>query len=234
MISANGNGTVGVRFFVDGVADYVTVNKELPVMTDGTVWNNESVLKFANGPDGGPLWAELVEKAFAELNAEPDAVHGASGEATNAYAGISGGEAPNALAEITGQSSVTYNSDRLVADAATIGAAFKSGEEVELDTNSLPNGYHGNLVGDHVFEVVGYDESTDEFTLHNPWGSACESPKSPMTFSMTAQALAAAGCEMYVAEGSAAAEHAAVHPEVEAAIANAVGASHGPVGHFML
>jgi Calpain family cysteine protease len=232
MITKNGNGTYGVRFFVDGHADYVTVNKELPITNDGLEWNNGSSLVFANAAKGDPLWAELVEKGFAQLNAEPDAVHGALGKAINAYVGIAGGEAPDALAEITNQNSFTYNSSQLVSDAATIGAAFDSGEEVELGTNTLPKAYHGDLVGEHVFEVVGYDASTEEFTLHNPWGSACESPKSPMTFTMSAHELAAAGCEMYVAEGSASVEHA--HAEMEASIASVVAASHGPVGHFLL
>ena len=70
MIKNNGNGTYGVRFFIDGHADYVTVNNELPVLNDGSPWANGSTLKFANGANGQPVWAELVEKAFAQLNAD--------------------------------------------------------------------------------------------------------------------------------------------------------------------
>jgi hypothetical protein len=240
MITKNGNGTFGVRFFVDGHADYVTVNKELPVTNDGLEWNNGSSLKFANGANGDPLWAELVEKAFAQLNAEPNAVHGALGEPINAYEGIAGGEADNALAEITDQKSVEYASDQLVADAATIGAAFDSGEEVELGTDTLPKSYRGHdLVKEHVFEVIGYDASTDSFTLHNPWGSAQESQKSPMTFTMSAQELADNGCSMTVAQGPAPGEHATAHADMdahaamEASLASITGASHGAV-HFLL
>lgn len=81
---------------------------------------------FANGAKGQPLWAELVEKAFAQLNAEPDAVHGGNGGALNAYEGISGGEPDVAVAEITDKDSIEYTADRLVSDAARIGAAFDS------------------------------------------------------------------------------------------------------------
>jgi Calpain family cysteine protease len=241
MITNNHNGTYGVRFFVDGHTDYVTVNKELPVSTDGLEFNNGSTLKFANGADGDPLWAELVEKAFAQLNAEPDAVHGTLDKAINAYEGIAGGEADDALNEITGQKSVVYTSDQLVADAATIGAAFDSGEEVELGTETLPKSYRGHdLVKEHVFEVIGYDESTDSFTLHNPWGSAQESPKTPMTFTMSAQQLADNGCLMTVAQGPAFDEHATAHADIDAhaamdaSLASMMGASHGPVSHFLL
>jgi hypothetical protein len=228
MITNNDNGTYGVRFFVDGKADYVTVNNELPTGSE-PLWANGSDLAFANGAKGDPLWAELVEKAFAELNAEPNAVHGASGTASNAYEGIAGGFADNALAEITGQDSFTFTSNHLVADAATIGAAFDSGEEVELGTDIVPKEYRGDLVNSHVFEVIGYDAGTDEFTIHNPWGSASASP---MTFTMSAHELAAAGCSMTVAQGPATVEHA--HAEMEASIASVAAASHGPLAHFLV
>jgi hypothetical protein len=240
MITNNHNGTFGVRFFVDGHTDYVTVNKELPVTNDGLEWNNGSSLKFANGATGDPLWAELVEKAFAQLNAEPDAVHGGLDEAINAYRGIVGGEADNALAEITGQKSVEYASDQLVADAATIGAAFDSGDEVELGTETLPKSYLGHdLVKEHVFEVIGYDASTDSFTLHNPWGSAQESAKTPMTFTMSAQELADNGCMTTVAQGPAFGEHGTAHADMdahaamEASLASVLAANHGPLAHLL-
>jgi hypothetical protein len=231
-ITKNGNGTYGVRFFVDGVAEYVTVNKELPTASGPSDLANGSNLVFANGANGEPLWAELVEKAFAQLNAEPNAVHGDElGKAINAYEGIEDGYPQCALAEITDQSSIRYASGKLVSDAATIGAAFDAGEEVELTTGAASQEYDGHLAGNHVFEVVGYDASTEEFTLHNPWGSASWDP---MTFTMSAHDLAAAGCSMYVAQGSASGEHATAHSDVEASIASVVGAGHGPVGHFLL
>jgi hypothetical protein len=230
MITNNGNGTYGVRFFVDGKADYVTVNDELP--TESKSWAaNGSHLAFANGADGEPSWAELVEKAFAQLNAEPDAVHGAElSEPVNSYDGIVDGHPRNALAEITDQDSITFGPGQLVSHAAEIGAAFGSGEEVELFLGKFPDGYHSDdLVDNHVFEVVGYDASTEEFTLHNPWGSASADPT---TFTMSAQELQEAHCYMSVAQGSAAVEHA--HAEMEASIASVAAASHGPLAHFLV
>jgi hypothetical protein len=232
MITNNHNGTYGVRFFVDGAADYVTVNKELPTAGGDSEWANGSNLVFANGAKGEPLWAELVEKAFAELNAEPDAIHGQTlGKAINAYEGIDDGFPQDALKEITDQGSIRYASGQLNSDAATIGAAFDAGDEVELTSGAASEKYSGHLADYHVFEVVGYDAAADKFTLHNPWGSASDDP---MTFTMSAHELAEAGCSMYVSQGPASGEHAAAHADVEAAIASAVGASHGPVGHFLL
>jgi hypothetical protein len=54
MITDNGNGTYGVRFYVDGAARYVTVDSQLP--DGGTQFNHSSV-----------LWASLVETAYAEV-----------------------------------------------------------------------------------------------------------------------------------------------------------------------
>jgi hypothetical protein len=238
MITNNGNGTYGVRFFVGGEAEYVTVNDELPTASK-PLWDNGSNLKFANGADGAPLWAELVEKAFAQLNAEPGAIHGQErNEAINAYAGISDGHPRDALAEITGQNSETFGPGKLVSDAVEIGAAFESGEEVELFLGNFPKDYqsHG-LVENHVFEVIGYNASSDAFTLHNPWGSAS---RDPMTFTMSAQELKDAGCYMTVAQGTASGAHATAyadadaHAAVEASLASVIGANHGPVGHFLL
>jgi Calpain family cysteine protease len=232
MITNNHNGTYGVRFFVDGAADYVTVNKELPTAS-APLWENGSDLKFANGAAGTPQWAELVEKAFVQLNAEPDAVHGDTlGKATNAYLGIDDGYPQKALAEITGQTSDWYGSDNLVFDAAKIGAALDSGEEVELVSPKGAEDYSDHLVDSHIFSVIGYDASTEEFTLRNPWGSGAETEDSPMTFSMSAHELADAGCSMWVAQGAATGDHAPAH-EMEAAIASHLAASHGPAGHFL-
>lgn len=172
------------------------------------------------------------------LNSTPShAVHGGDGTPINAYEGIEGGFPDKALAEITGQDSIEYTSGQLESDAATIGEAFQSGKEVELTTDTDSRAYNKHLFGDHAYEVIGYDASTDAFTLHNPWGSASSKP---MTFTVSADDLAAAGCSMYVAQGTASDPHAAVHADLEAhaameaSLASTIGAIHGPVGHFLL
>ncbi|MGP0058749.1 MAG: C2 family cysteine protease, partial [Beijerinckiaceae bacterium] len=200
MITPNSNGTYGVRFFVNGTAEYVTVDNDLPNMSGGYQWANGSTLEFANGASGTPMWAELVEKAFAQLNAEPDAVHGGTlNSASNSYEGLDSGYPGAALEEITGQSSTSYAPGQLVSDASVIGSAFASGEEVEVDT---PGGNdNGNLVADHSLEVIGYNSITETFTLHNPWGSGYGGPLQ-MTFTETASALAADNCWMVVAAGT--------------------------------
>ena len=238
MITNNDNGTYGVRFFIDGQADYVTVNDELPT-ANKPLWDNGSNLEFANGADGQPLWAELVEKAFAQINAEPNAIHGDTlHTAINAYAGIDDGHPRSALVEITGQDSETFGPGQLDSHAAEIGAAFDAGEEVELFLGKFHDGYQSSdLVENHVFEVIGYNAKTDAFTLHNPWGSASEDPT---TFTMSAQELKDAGCYMTVAQGSPSGEFATAHAEtdahaaLEATMASITAASHAPCAHFLV
>ena len=53
MFTDNGNNTYGVRFYIDGVATYVTVNDQL---ANGGYTNS-----------GSNMWASLAEKAYAQL-----------------------------------------------------------------------------------------------------------------------------------------------------------------------
>ena len=102
-----------------------------------------------------------------------------------------------------------------------------------LSIGNLPKGYEGDLHPDHVFEVVGYDRATGEFTIHNPWGSSSQSPKEHMTFTMTAQQLSGIACAMTVAEGSALDDPAPAH-DLEVSLASHLAASHATLGHFLV
>jgi hypothetical protein len=200
MITNNGNGTYGFKFDVNGQPDYVTVNGSLPNMPTGYSYANGSTLEFANG---SVLWPELLEKAYAQLNAQPNAPHGADlNAASDSYAGISAGGA-YALTEITGQSVNTFNlgpstsSPTLASDNTQLAAAFSSHEELLVSTS---NDTSGNLVGDHMFEVVGYNATSDMLTLHNPWGAGYSGPLA-MTFNESLASLAADNCSVYATAG---------------------------------
>jgi hypothetical protein len=197
MITNDGNGVYGVRFLINGQAEYVTVNDELPVMYDGYHYANGSTLEFANGPIA---WPELLEKAYAELNAEPNVPHGQTlDEAINAYAGIDEGYA-GALSEITGQTVVQATT------SAQIGAAWNANEELVVSTAA--NVSYGSLVDNHMFEVVGYDSSTGVLTLYNPWGTGYSPTYSSpaglsMNVYMTFAQLTADGAQVWMTTGNA-------------------------------
>jgi len=204
MISANGNGTYSVRFFVNGQPDYVTVNSQLPLMT-GYQWANGSQLEFANGKTDD--WVALVEKAYAKLNAQTNAPHGMElNSASDSYAGITAGNG-SALTLITDQSetpttlSPGASASSLGSILKNLASSFSAGEEVLMST---PWWSSGNLVGDHMYMVTGVNATTGALTIRNPWNTAYSGSLS-MNFTETIQQLAANNCTLWVTSGHPAA-----------------------------
>ena len=205
MITNNGNGTYGVQFFVNGAADDVTVDTQLPVMGGGYRWADGSSLEFANG--SADDWVALVEKAYAQLNAQTSAPHGTTlDSASDSYAGISAGDG-SALTTITGQpESSTFLSSgesksALHSVLSNVASSFQSGEEVLMST---PGTSSGNLVGDHMFMVTAINAAAGAFTIQNPWAAAY-SGSLAMTFTETIRQLAADNCTLFVTSGHASA-----------------------------
>jgi hypothetical protein len=201
MIASNGNGTYSVRFFVDGQPDYVTVNAELPVM-NGYQWANGSTLDFANGTTDD--WVALIEKAYAQLNAQTNAPHGATlDSASDSYAGITAGDG-SALTLITDESETPTSlgawdsSSFLTSLMSSLAASWSTGQEILMST---PTNSSGNLVGDHMFMVAGINASTCALTLQNPWGSSYSGPLA-MNFTETLQQLADDQCTLWVTAGN--------------------------------
>ncbi|KDB52262.1 hypothetical protein X805_21700 [Sphaerotilus natans subsp. natans DSM 6575] len=160
MFTDNGNGTWGVRFYAPNDEPmYVTVNNALPAWSTATA-------------DSGSLWVSLLEKAYVEWE-----VH-YKGE-QNTYDGISGGDSRGFQA-IMGRSSTYYNVTSHSVSAwttsvkNTVVAALASGQEVmygsSVNTTDALTG-KTELVGSHMFAVLGFDAATDEFILQNPWSS---------------------------------------------------------------
>jgi Calpain family cysteine protease len=201
MISSNGNGTYSVRFFVNGQPDYVTVNSQLPVMGGGYRWANGSRFEFANGTTD--KWVPLVEKAYAQLNAQTNAPHGiALNSASNSYAGITAGNG-SALTLITGQHESATNlspwmsASSLGSILSNIASSFSAGEEILMST---PGRSSGNLVGGHMFMVTGVNAATGALTIQNPWNTAY-SGSLAMSFTESIQQLAANNSTLWVTSG---------------------------------
>ena len=185
MITDNGDGTYGVRFYVDGVARYVTVDNELPA--GGTIFNRDE--------DG--VWASLVETAFAEVQAQGNITNPDDHYDRNTYAAINGGDPTYTLEAITDATQITdfyahrkeatweattYNqslkdtghTDDLSTGSvlSTIAADLLVGDDVTLtsNTNAWVDGKQ-TLINDHVLSVYGYDASTEMLEIRNPWGA---------------------------------------------------------------
>jgi hypothetical protein len=196
MISNNGNGTYDVRFYVNGQADYVTVNNQLPVMSGGYKWSDNSALEFANG---SVAWAALIEKAYVELNEQTAAAQVGGHTVGNAYEDIDGGTAA-ALTEITGHSFSTYGlsssttTTSLNSLMSTLASDWTAHQEIIMST---PSNSTGNLVADHMFEVTGVNASAGTITLQNPWNNANSNTGLAMSFTETIKQLASANCTLY-------------------------------------
>jgi hypothetical protein len=149
----NGDGTYTVRFFHNGMPDYVTVDNQLP--------NGGGQYDHPNGV----LWAALAEKAYAQLN--ESGWLGTLTPGVNSYLALDNGNLNTivtALAAFSGRPASTFSTSS--ADLAT---AMSHGKLVVLATgNSTGN---PNIEHNHAYAIVGYNPSASQpFTVFNPWG----------------------------------------------------------------
>ncbi len=184
MITSNGNNTYGVRFFVNGTAEYVTVNNALA--NGGTEFNS-----------GTDIWASLVEKAYAEFQAS-GVVTGNTVNYGNSFSTIGNGGSPEyALEEITGATSITdfnasgsswsdaiYNSSlryqsgvaglSTASVMATLVSDLAKGDDLVLTslTNATDSAGRTTLVSSHAMSIYGFDSATGMLDVRNPWGTA--------------------------------------------------------------
>jgi len=189
MITDNQDGTYGVRFYLNGEKQYVTVDSKLAVMNEGTR-NDKSIYEYNSGSNG-TLWSQIAEKAYAEFLSE---VNGGSNDMANLStdgdwylsAGLKVTGADFAQTALQNNSTTHYS---LNSDSAAnghyaamktflgnqISTALSSGQIVTMD--AIAGGRTGqvfennNLVGNHRFAVVGYNSNTQTVTLDNPWNA---------------------------------------------------------------
>jgi hypothetical protein len=175
MFTDNGDGSYTVRLYKDGHAEYVTVDRRLPVNDDGKfVFAN----KGGRATDAGnELWVALAEKAYAQFNES-----GWTGQdGTNSHNGLGGpvpkgepnhdglnyGSLTTPLTQIT-NASVSLGLTGM-ASFADLRTAFAAGKAVTAITPDDPP--DGNVVGNHVYAMVGCDATRHTITLRNPRGN---------------------------------------------------------------
>ena len=183
MITSNGNDTYGVRFYENGVANYVTVSNSL-----------------ANGGNefncGADIWGSIVEQGYCQLQAS-GVVTGNYINSGNSFTTIGNGGAPEyALEEITGASQITdfmaagtswytinYNSslsmtgytvDTTAAVTSAIMADLAMGDDLILTsyTSAKDNSGKTTLVANHAMSIYGFDIASGMLEVRNPWGTA--------------------------------------------------------------
>ena len=140
-----------VRFYNSaGIAEYVTVDTELP--SGGAYYDQ---------PASGVLWVALAEKAYAQANGAGYVT--TSSEGSDSYAALNGGWPSWALQAITGNST-----SNVASNASNVAAAWNAGQLVVLTTSTPAN---SEIVGDHCYAVVNYTASnSNPYEVYNPWG----------------------------------------------------------------
>lgn len=180
MFIDNGDGTYTVRFYTGqygdfnsggtitsgfssgtGAADYVTVNRSLPVHANGSLVYSGYGLSATSSST--ILWIALAEKAYAQWNE----TGGEGRDGTNRYAAIEGGWMANVNCQVLGYNSTNY--PFFSTSKQTLVSALTAQRAVTLGTQSSPS---NGLVGSHAYVVTGYDSASDTFRLHNPWGTS--------------------------------------------------------------
>jgi hypothetical protein len=171
MIQENPNGTYSVKFTINGVSDYVTVNNQLPI------YNSVGNYVYDYGGSSGRAndWSALIEKAYVQYEAQTETYSGSNGLHSNAYADIGGGW-DEALWAITGKNDdsyslwVTNTSDYLASVLSNIQTAFYSGEEVIMATGNADTA--NNIVASHMYIVTGVNAAAGTVSLDNPWNGS--------------------------------------------------------------
>ena len=184
MFTSNGNNAYGVRFYVDGTADYVTVNTSLA--DGGGIFNH-----------GTDIWASLAEKGYAQLQAGGVDTGNYINDG-NSWSTIGNGGAPAyALEAVTGASAITdfytsggscaavvFNSSLAetsyssgISTAGLLGTLVSDlakGDDLVLSsyTNATDSSGRTTLVADHAMSIYGYDSTTGMLDIRNPWGTA--------------------------------------------------------------
>ncbi|MBS9389539.1 MAG: pre-peptidase C-terminal domain-containing protein [Dolichospermum sp. WA123] len=164
MFTDNGDNTFTVRFYNNGVADYVTVDRYLPTYSSGNAvyagWGGGSYTSTSN-----ELWVALAEKAYAQL---AESGWSRSSTSTNSYAAISGGWMDTVIRQVTGLGTssfeaVNMNQTQLINlvnsnQILTVGFVYAAG-------NTL------GVVNGHAYTITAYNATNQTFHLRNPWGS---------------------------------------------------------------
>jgi hypothetical protein len=165
MFIDNGDNTYTVRFYNQGVADYVTVDRYLPTNSWGTLnYASRDSGKLYND-SSNELWVALAEKAYVQMN-ESGWIGRWNNNHTNSYQAIEGGRSEEAVRQITGRNTISdYSLDSN--DLNAVLSAFNAGRTVFLSGYADLNNPNNSR---HTYTMVGYNASNGQFAIYNPWG----------------------------------------------------------------
>jgi hypothetical protein len=156
MFINNGDGTYTVRFHDGSQPIYVTVDRWFPQYQGNFVFANAHQ---SLADPNVKLWAPLLEKAYVQLKGVP--------YPPSCYGEWDGGGYPTtAMMDLTGLDAWPMG----LTDPNAFTQAVTGGNLVVLETQSASSVGGYTVVAGHAYAVLGYDASTQLFTIYNPWG----------------------------------------------------------------
>jgi hypothetical protein len=166
MFISNGDGTWTVRFFSHSKADYVTVNRQLPISGSVLVFQGAGA-KYWN--TSNTLWLSLLEKAYTQWNETGNTERDTT---LNAYAAIEGGWPNNVYQQALGYNAVisARPDEACLWNKSLLISTVLGREAVTIVTQEGISKKTTTLYGNHVYNVLSYSFTTETFTLYNPWG----------------------------------------------------------------
>ncbi|WP_013322562.1 CARDB domain-containing protein [Gloeothece verrucosa] len=159
MFTDNGDNTFTVRFYNNGVADFVTVDNYLPTNSSGNLVYANSGSSATNSAN--ELWVAFAEKAYAQL-AEEGWTRSSS---TNSYGAIEGGWMDAVIKQVTGLST-TSQSVSSMSKTQLINLVNSN----QILTAGFVSGANYGVVNSHAYTITSYDSTNQTFHLRNPWG----------------------------------------------------------------
>jgi hypothetical protein len=239
MITNNGNNTYGVRFYVNGQAQYVTVSNTLAA--GGNLFNS-----------GTNIWGSIVEQGYAQLQAGGNVTGNTRAGSTNSFTSIGNGGYPAyALEEITGASAITsfygngsswtgyvqnasmnyISSTSNISSSSllsTLVSDLAAGDDLILSsyTNATDSAGKTTLVASHAMSIYGYNSKTGNLQIRNPWGTM-KGQSWDTTFEVSLSTLLSAGDVITVDNVGGTPKATTSSPSALAATASSVSSS-GP------
>ncbi|MHC5824211.1 MAG: C2 family cysteine protease, partial [Nostoc sp.] len=160
MFIDNGDNTFTARFFNNGVANYVTVDRYLPTNAYGQLIYASPGSSYNNSSN--ELWVTLAEKAYAQLG---ELGWSRPGYTTNAYSSIEGGWMDYVTRQVTGldatSQQVTNMTKTQLIDLVNSNKVLTAG---------FVNGANYGVVNNHAYSVTAYNAVNGTFRVRNPWG----------------------------------------------------------------
>ncbi|GCL43373.1 pre-peptidase C-terminal domain-containing protein [Dolichospermum planctonicum] len=162
MFTNNGDNTFTVRFYNNGVADYVTVDRYLPTSGGYAAyagWGGGSVSSNSN-----ELWVALAEKAYAQL-AESGWSRTYSDTQNNSYAAIETGWMDTVIPQVTGLGTSSFEAVNM-----TQTQLINLVNSHQVLTAAFVYGGDYGVVNGHAYTITSYNATNGTFHLQNPWG----------------------------------------------------------------